>query len=60
MKKTSKKKSGWSRKEDDLLLQAYKKFKGSWTKIASFVGNDKSGKDCQQRIHCYSSDKNNN
>jgi hypothetical protein len=46
MKKTSKKKSGWSRKEDDLLLSAYKKFKGSWTKIAAAVGNDKTTKDC--------------
>lgn len=46
MKKPSKKKSSWSRREDDLLLQAYKKFQGSWTKIASFVGGDKTAKDC--------------
>lgn len=51
--------SSWSRKEDDILLYAYKKFPRNWTKIASIVGNDKTVKDCKQRIHCSATDKNN-
>ena len=41
----------WTRNEDEKLIKAYRSFKGNWEQIATLVNSDKNAKECMQRIH---------
>ena len=47
--KNVKKLSDWTKREDEMLMNACQNFKGNWGKISEMVGTNKDAKDCKSR-----------